>query len=463
VDDDPAAKNDRKNNIGVYAGVYQGGMEEVATFFTHLWVKVIPRNWGWGDYPYPVWVHLKVAGDNTIVYAKILPSSPGAAFSFNESDARFLNISMAHELMPFQDQLTNLYSQLLETAKKDLFTVAVLNTDIFPDDEQGQAAKAKFESCMMGKQYYAGIQIIEASFSKMGDMGINLTADQIFKIHRATPNTQINVILEAITTTISMAERLAVMSQHEMGQTPPREISATQAGFLEKTTDTVYQFISTPLEEGRAAMKRICYESLIACGTNKVELTAANRYPKDVIAAAGFKTKGDPADGDQGIEYQTVMGDKENLIHNFTFNSRDGIYRSVSTQRAAVLTQAFHSLSGLDPSVQRAILSAMGKQKIFEIFNTIFRDVDAGVDLNLQLKPGESDDLMPEDNQQVVGALSQLAQQTHVNVQQTQQNSQQLQQLMQVLKQVFPQIAQALQPQPTAMPMGGAPPGMPMQ
>src|ERR1700675_3032041 len=67
----PAA-NDRKNNVGLYM---VGNMDHISTIFTHLRLKVRPVNWGWGKYPHPIWVDLKIAGDATVVWAKILPSS----------------------------------------------------------------------------------------------------------------------------------------------------------------------------------------------------------------------------------------------------------------------------------------------------------------------------------------------------------------------------------------------------
>jgi hypothetical protein len=456
VDDDPAAKNDRKNTIGVYAGIYQGGMEEVATFYTNLWVKVIPQNWNWGTYPYPVWIHLKVAGDNTVVYAKIMPSSPGAVYSFNEQDARFLNISLAHEMLPFQDQITNLFSQLLEVVKRDLFTVATLNKDVFPDTEDGKKAYDEFVKSMTSKDYYAGIIILEASFSKMREMGIEIKGENIFSVTRAQTNTQIGEILQAITTTINLAERLAMMSAHEQGQVPSHEISATETAAISGTTDVIYNFISSPIDEGRAAMKRICFESLIACGTPDIELTVEARYPQSIVEQAGFEVKPNE-DGDMPMGYvpgfYTIMGNKQNLIHNYIFNTRDGSFRSIGTQRAQVLVQILHAIGTLQPEVQKAVLTAMGKKKVLELINTMVRDSDAGVDLNMQLKDGESDSFEMGDDQQVMQAIQQLADTEHTT-------AKQVQAILQVISQTNPQAAAQIEKQSSPQgPPPGSPPG----
>lgn len=432
--DNQTFTNDRKNQIGLFTGQ----QENVSTIFSHIWIKVRPSNWGWGDYPHKVWVHLKVAGDATVVYAKICPSSPCSVASYNENDSRMLNISLAHELMPFQDQLSNLFSQLLETIKADLFSVAVLNTDVFPDTEKGKTVRESFENVMRGKDFYTSMNLLEVSFEKLRQMGIAITADNIFKVVRATPNTAITAIFESIARVIDMADRLMVMSPHEQGQAASHEISATESMHINNTTDNVYDFIGAALDEARAAKKRILFESLIACGDDDVELPVANRYSDQTIAKAGFQVK--EADSDDPVGYKTIMGNKTSLVHDYTFTSRDGGERTAGQQSATVLVQLFQSLGSLQPEIQNAIFSAMGKEKVFEIINEIFRMTDAGVDMKLELKPGESDELMLAQDKQVMESLNRLAQMV-------QADAATVAQLKQVISQIAPQAAQALQQQ----------------
>lgn len=410
IPENTPSNNDRKNNVGLYSGE----MKESGTFFTHFWVKEIPRNWGWGTYPYPVWFHLKVAGDATVVYADIMPSSPGAVFQFNCNDGRLNNISMAHELMQYQDQLTNLFSQLLETIKADLFSVAILNEDIFPETPDGQAVKAEFKKIMQGKAWFAQMQVLQTSFEKLSQlMGQQVSADMVFKVVRSNPNTAITEIFQAIASVISMAEKLMVLSASEQGQAASHEISATESNQISRSTDTVYGFISSAIDRGRAAMKRICYESLIACGSDQLVLPAAKRYPKNVVEKAGFTIISQ--DDEDVLPFIQVQGEKGALVHDYIFTSRDGADRPSNSQAATVLAQLLTSIGSLHPSAQTAILSAMGKEKLLELFNTIFRLADAGADLNLEIKPGEGDELLMEDDQQVMGIIQQLSQAVQQN------------------------------------------------
>jgi hypothetical protein len=462
--------NDRKNQVGLFTG----NMEQVSTIFTHLWVKVLPQNWGWGRYPYPIWVHLKVAGDATVVYAKICPSSPAAVFSHNENDARLFNISLAHELMPFQDQLTNLFTQFLETVHQDLLSVCVLNTDVFPDTEEGKSARADFEAVLSGKDTNASMHLLEVSYMKLKELGID--AKDVFTVVRAKPNTSIDKIFESITQLLNMTDRLEVMSPHEQAQAASHEISATESHQMGQSTDTVFNFISTGIDEGRAAIKRICYDSLVSCSENDLELTVANRYADDVVKAAGFKPTGDAMADSLG--FTRLMGDKTDLIHDYIFTSRDAGDRPAGSQAAQILVQMLQAIGSFEADMQQAILAAMGKTKLFEIMNTIFRAIDAGIDLKLELKPGEKDELLMSQDEQMKSAMSRMAGMLQKDTQDIDDIHQFLQALTQIIGQSNPaagqQIAQLMQrlqagaqkqlqtPQPGGPP-GAQPPGQPPQ
>ena len=434
----PAA-NDRKNNVGLYM---VGNMDNISTIFTHIWVKVRPVNFGWGTYPHPVWVHLKVAGDCTVVYAKICPSSPAAVFSYNESDSRLYNISMAHELMPFQDQLTNLFSQMLEIAKQDLMSVNILNEDVFPDTEAGKKVKAEFKDLLTNKSTYASTQLLCVSFQKLTQLGIQ--PKEVFVTNRTHPNTALEAIFKAIVQTVEMANNIMLISQQELGQAASHEQSAHESVAIKATTDNGYDFISQSIDEGRAAMKRICFESLIACGSDEVELSVDNRYPDNIVKDAGFTPK--EAQGEiQMTGYRRVTGDKMSLNHDYLFTSRDGSNRAGGPQGAQVLVQLMQAIGSLQPEMQNAVLSAMGKTKVFEMLNSIFRMSDAGVDMTLELKPGESDQLTLSQDAQFMQAVQKLAGQVshEAQVGQLQQNA--IMALAQFIGQSNPQLGLQIQ------------------
>jgi hypothetical protein len=417
----PVATNDRKTRVGLYASE----QEDAACFLTHLYMKEIPKRWGWGKYAHPVWIHLVVAGDATVVGAEIMPSAPASVASYNCKDDRLLNASLAHELMPFQDQLTNLFSQLLETIKADLFSVALLNTDLFQDSPESKKVLEEFQKTMSGRNWYASTQVLECSFAKLAQLGIAATSENIFKIVRGTPHTEITRIFEAIVQTIGMAERMANLSSQEQGQPAPREITAHEVRSIAGTTEAIHNFGADAVDEWRAATKRICYESTIALGSDDVELTVLNRYPRKIIERAGFAMVDEDGDGDLDTIDQRVplepryriTGKKSCLVHDYIFTSRDGAERGSNPEAAKVLVELIGRQAQLSPEVQRALMQAMGKEKIFELWNEVFRLADASVDLKLELQPGDDNNLLPEEGQSMQILIQRLAQAVSKNTQ----------------------------------------------
>ncbi len=99
----------------------------------------------------------------------------------------------------------------------------------------------------------------------------------------------------------------------------------------------------------------------------------------------------------------TVVGSKRFLVHDYIFTTRDGAERPVNTQAANSLVQ----LVGMVMAAP-LIVQALGKEKIYEMFNEIFRLSGAGLDLNLTLKEGEDDSVGPDEMEQMKATLDKI-------------------------------------------------------
>lgn len=397
VSNDLAGANDRANSLGLFAGKEI----ETSVIVTNYYQKLTPKDHGLGDYPYPIWVRFVVAGDNTIMFAEPLPSKPAAVCSYNENDNRLVNISIAHELMGYQDQMTNLLSHLLLVMQADNVRILIVDSDV---------AEAKhiqaFKEQLKGSNAYTGTTVLEVSGSKMQELGLKPT-DVIS--YKETKSTALDMIFRAIGQLVQMVERLMAMSPQEQGQPAPREISATETNLLAGTTESVYGFISDAFDEFRAAKKRIVYESYLALGNQNFKVPVTQRYSKKVIESAGFEaTEGEFEGTNRALETDvmtyTVIGTKNKLEHDYIFTSRDGAERPANTQAANALVQLLAALQ------QPEVLRAMGKEKLFEVMNEIFRMSGTGFDLKLELKEGESDEFEIE-NEQLQPILQQLQEQ----------------------------------------------------
>ena len=124
-------RNDRVAQTGLYAA------EDLRTrimFITQMYMRVNPKRDGLGEYPHDVWLKLTVASDETVLYAEYLPSMPAVYGGINENDDRMANISVAHEIMPYQDQLTNILNSMLEQMKMSMFKIFAIDQDALDDD-----------------------------------------------------------------------------------------------------------------------------------------------------------------------------------------------------------------------------------------------------------------------------------------------------------------------------------------
>ena len=377
--DDISTDNDRKANIGFYATEE----EDDAVFYTQYFEKVNPKDLGIASYPHDVWVRLTVASEGTVVHAEFLPSTPAAYGGVNENDHKVLSNSMAHDILPFQDQVSNLLSQMLLQMKAGLTQIWMINEDILDDDVKGQIKKD-----LQNSEYYVQPQLMMYSGTKLADMGLDPST--AVRVIETNISQKVTDSVRAIGQLLSLAERLLVFSPQELGQPAPREISAREVSEIANTTNAIFTSISEGVDEHRAAVKRILYESLICCSTNKLELPTLDRYPASVVKEAGFVVEGEIAEtglDEREVVRRTVIGEVKDLRHDVIFTTRDGAERFSNVSAAQTLTQLLGQVLNIP-----TVMDKMGDAKLFEILNEVFRLT--GSDLNLEPDEEPSPDII---------------------------------------------------------------------
>ena len=168
---DPAGENDRKTNIGVY----NVDLSDTSILISVYFEKLVPKDIGCGDYPFPVWVRFLVASDATVIYAEFLPSTPAAYLGINENDSKMVNMSIAHELMTYQDQLTNLFTEMLYLVQIEVFKAIGINTDCLSSTQVNY-----IRSWFSGKNWSAGPLVYEFSLKLQEEL--KLSPDKILTV-----------------------------------------------------------------------------------------------------------------------------------------------------------------------------------------------------------------------------------------------------------------------------------------
>lgn len=437
---DAASTNDRVTQRYVYS---QADADR-SVFVTDLRIKVVPKDWGMGGYPHPVWLRLVVAGDETVLYAEWLPSLPAIYWGHNANDNRLLNNGQSHEIAPMQDQLSNIFSQLLMKMKHSLLRVILINSDVVPED-----IRKKLRDALDSPKYYINPHLIEVSFKDLGEkLGMDL--DKVFKVssgNSGADSEYINNAFKAIIQILSILERLLNLSPQEQGQPSPRETTAQEIAVIESTTQVKYNAISASIDEARAAWKRIIYESSMAFASDEIYLPVSQRFTEATIKAAGFeleREETEEAANTAAKRGHTIIGTKRKLVHDYIFSSRDGGDRATNRESANVL------VSLLGQVVPLIGPEAIGKKRIFEIVNEVFRLL-ASYDLRLEMNEGESDTMMAPQTAQVLQRMQTVLQEHQQEIGGLGDALQKLDEILKSLPQLIQQEVNKTQaPQPLA-------------
>ena len=438
-----AMQNDRTANTGVYGSED----EDKGIFLSHYFCKINPAEEGIGDYPHDVWMKMVVASDNTVLHAEFLPSIPAIYGGLNQNDARMVNISVAHELMPFQDQMNNIMNKMLHDMKISMMKIFAIDQDALDDDVKAYIQDAMAEGTMYTKPhalFYSG--------AKMADLGLN-AKDFVSVVEvQSEMQASVNQAIQSTTQLLNLVERLLILSPQELGQPAPREISATEVTEIATTTQAIYSFISEGIDELRAGAKKMLFEHLVSCSSEEFRVPVQGRYTKDIVKNAGFQE----APYGSSTEYlnpqakRTVIGTPDILLHEYNFSSRDGAERAVNTQSAQTLAGLLQQVVSVQP-----IMQAVGTEKVLEIMNEIFRLSGAAYDLNVET---DSQEDMSLANAQFVEQLKQTVPQI----------TQIIQGMNQEVQSIKGALAQQAQPQQAPQqvqrpPQGQFQPGMPPQ
>ena len=431
LDNDPAGRNDRENNIGIYSPDHQDN----AVVLTEFRKKLVPKDYGIGEYPYPVWVRFVVASEKTVIFAEIMPSCPGHYFAYNVKDNRLYNNSFAHEIMPYQDQMSNLLSQLLLSQKQSLLKILLLNLDMLEPEHVKQVEKIINGGVYLNKPIRVGYK--DDKYRQLGK------SSEPMKVVGTDQQSEVQNIVRSMIELMSFAERMLNFSPQELGQPAPRVASATEIVEMASSVATLYNFVSKGIDEGLSSKKRYLYEALVSLSKGKLQIPVAGMYPSRVVELAGFKSEEmDTAPIKDGTpkktlpKSQTIMGEYRNLVFNYNFNAREGGDRSQNHRTAELLIQVLPMLMQIPQ-----VIEMMGSEKMYELLNAIMRNLGTGIEFKLSALEDEvareGTEQEQVDNDTIINALDQITQVLAEVEAQGGENARQIQEVTQIIEGVM--------------------------
>lgn len=446
-----ALENDRKHGVGIY----NADCRDNSLLIAKHRMKVIPSEWGLGQYPAPVWLSLTVGGTGTILHAEWLPSTPAIYYQINSHDGRRFNAGFAHEALPWQDEMNNLLNQILMVQNTSLLMLIGVNSDKV--DEKTIDGLRK----MVARKELSVPQLYTFSAAMQAETGVG---GQPIEISSAQGTVQINALFQSLIQLMALAERALNTSPQELGQSQPRETSAMEISVLSDVQNALIEFFSQGLDDGNSAKKKLVYESFMALGSNEIFVPVVNRYENATIEAAGFRVVNEAEEGESPVNVSdtrqlTIVGTKDLLEYNYTYTNRDAVERINNPRSAEVLVQALAQLNNL------GLTERLGQEQLFKLMNAIFRLAGAPVDVIFSLRESDNPDDpiggAPSDREQIREAFSTVMQQ----LQAANARTDQIEQLLTTLTGGQPQQAgampaEAAPPQPIQQPEMAAPAAM---
>ena len=333
--------------------MYQSGDMDSGVSRAVIFEKIVPKDWGLYDYDQPVWHRFIYAGDSTCIHVVPFAYNPCAVTLYDYDANRDINASLALELIPHQDHISNLMSQYLLAVKSNLANLILLDKNVISKEDVDKLQNK-------GQQFFNGLNFLLVDKTKIGYGGSADTRSAVDKFRFDMLDT--GSILVAINTQIQIMERLLGFTPQEVGTSATHEQSAKEVTIVQGFASTRTQFTGGFIDAARFARKRSNYEALMEYGSSEIlaEVAVSNDADQKTLEDIGFKV------GEQipGSDLRVVTGDTSMLDLDGFASSRDGDKRIVEDRVGVAMIQAF-TVVAQNP----ALLEAVGPQKLLERFN----------------------------------------------------------------------------------------------
>ncbi len=425
------SKQDTEANVARW---YSRDIADRPVVVTEHYERVIPKDVGLGDYDCPVWIRFVLAADDTVIYAAPVCYDPAIIFwGYDTVQNRTHNASMTLEVMPFQDQFSNLLSQHLLSVKQNLANLTLIDTEVIPEEQIKEIEN-------LGERWWRKLNVLRVQFSKtlkakLGSPGASANPLHDAIIGHKFPVQNTTETLQAMKIILDTLERVLVMSSQEVGQSASHEQTREEVRQISSNTSTRVQFTNTGVDNSIDAWKQQLYNAKMAYG----QMTYYAQVPMDQpmspkeIEQLGFTAKGAY---DEKNRRQYIQGNSTSIKYESFVSDRDGQNRVNEIESAKVMLEVFNQ------AMQNPILApAIGPDQGIKVLNQIARFLGFPRDFKLE-NTGQTQSMQDQVGQSIQ-QLQQFVEQSLASVQQDVKGA--LQNVMDVNKEQDGQLAQISQ------------------
>jgi hypothetical protein len=439
-----------------------------AFFLTYHFQQLVPSDWGISDYPHEVWMRFTIGGDDTIMFAEVIPYPPLEYMGYDADSGRGKNASLALEIMPFQDLTGNVFSQFIATIKRNLANITFYDTDTV-DRTQIETLQTKTAQQVNGLNFVgvSGLQL-----ARSGDSDLRQAFTQINFGQADT-----NQILLGVNTTINLLERVLGMSAQEVGSSASHQQSKKEVEITNSSSSNRLAYTASFIDEGIDAWKRHLVEAAIEyMDGGDVEVSIpVNDFPdlEANLESIGFKfAKNPPVAGQPKVAITGKLSKAKHLNLIQIVANRSDAVRQNDMQVGQLMMQTIQSIAN-SPLLSQVVAPESLVEMLEYSARLAGADDDFRIKLNNQAMLANAlQGVVQKIQQEIMGAVEkevvqpiaqEMAQMKQGDAQNMQQVAQEVAQLQKNMQQIMQMLAQAGAPgvQPQPQPGPPLPPQLP--
>lgn len=368
--------------------MYSNNNRDHAVFLTNHFEKIVPADWGLGDYKHPLWTRFIMASEDTVVWAGPCAYNPTWFMGYDYDSQAAQQSSFALEAIPFQDHLGNLLTQMILTAKQNLGQVTYYDTNIV-NPEDVKALKN------LGERYYRGQNFLP--FDSMKAQRAGIKAGEAFQSPQM-PYRDIGQLVTIMSNILNLMERVLQMSSQEVGAAAQHYQSAQEISVMQNASTNRIAFTGSGIDSGIAGWKRQLYAGTQAYADTDftAEISADIPELQTILNELGFEAQ---FPGKQRIQ---VKGKRTALrIEGFASNA-PGSPRQQNQALAQIIYQTVGAVSQNPELFQK-----VGADNIIRLLEDAAKLSGAGNEFKLKVSQGEDGGIGPDQIKQAMAAMEQ--------------------------------------------------------
>lgn len=221
---------------------------EKPVFVTNLFVKLKPKDWGISGYKHKVWFRFVIASDQDILWAEPLPYCPVLYAGYDAHEANPRNPSLALEVLPFQDHIGNIMSQILLSVKQNLAKVVAYDHDQL---DEGTIKDLRTQQKSTSGILFFGYSAKQSRIAQQDPSKLFMPI--------TFPQQNVPEMTQTIRTVIEIMERLLGMSSQELGAAGPHIQTAEENRVIAGNNSTRIDYTGSFIDDFMDAWKRQCF------------------------------------------------------------------------------------------------------------------------------------------------------------------------------------------------------------